>query len=171
MQSVPRAGFLGVTPWHLLFYFRQYKIRWNSKNAQSMQSGGSGEDTKERIAWEKLRIAMPSIFSNGAFRKPQSQNEEYRKLADEKEQFKREKQYHAWEEQKREQKKERKAYESESTLTMKPELFFRGVGNELMLKKRYKDLIKIYHPDNVAGDTRTVQEINKEYEKMKQLFL
>ena len=94
-----------------------------------------------------------------------------RKLADEKEQFKREKQYHAWEEQKREQKKERKAYESESTLTMKPELFFRGVGNELMLKKRYKDLIKIYHPDNVAGDTRTVQEINKEYEKMKQLFL
>lgn len=38
-----------------------------------------------------------------------------------------------------------------------------------MLKKRYKDLIKIYHPDNVAGDTRTVQEINKEYEKMKQL--
>ena len=24
-----------------------------------MQSGGSGEDTKERIAWEKLRIAMP----------------------------------------------------------------------------------------------------------------
>ncbi len=97
--------------------------------------------------------------------------EEYRKLADEKEQFKREKQYHAWEEQKREQKKERKAYESESTLTMKPELFFRGVGNELMLKKRYKDLIKIYHPDNVAGDTRAVQEINKEYEKMKQLFL
>lgn len=97
--------------------------------------------------------------------------EEYRKLADEKEQFKREKQYHAWEEQKREQKKERKAYESESTLTMKPEIFFRGVGNELMLKKRYKDLIKIYHPDNVAGDTRTVQEINKEYEKMKQLFL
>ena len=97
--------------------------------------------------------------------------EEYRKLADEKEQFKREKQYHAWEEQKREQKKERKAHESERTLTMKPELFFRGVGNELMLKKRYKDLIKIYHPDNVAGDTRTVQEINKEYEKMKQLFL
>ena len=97
--------------------------------------------------------------------------EEYRKLADEKEQFKREKQYHAWEEQKREQKKERKTYESGSTLTMKPELFFRGVGNELMLKKRYKDLIKIYHPDNVAGDTRTVQEINKEYEKMKQLFL
>ena len=32
--------------------------------------------------------------------------EEYCKLADEKEQFKREKQYHAWEEQKREQKKD-----------------------------------------------------------------
>ena len=97
--------------------------------------------------------------------------QETAKLERKRKELEREKKYHAWEEQKREQKKERKAYESESTLTMKPELFFRGVGNELMLKKRYKDLIKIYHPDNVAGDTRTVQEINKEYEKMKQLFL
>ncbi len=27
-------------------------------------------------------------------------------------------------------------------------LFFRGVTHPLALKKRYKDLIKIYHPDN-----------------------
>ena len=88
-----------------------------------------------------------------------------------KEQFKREKQYHAWEEQKREQKKERKAYESESTLTMKPELFFRGVGNELMLKKRYKDRSKYITRTMWRAIPETVQEINKEYEKMKQLFL
>ena len=38
------------------------------------------------------------------------------------------------------------------------EMFFSGV--------RYKDLIKIYHPDNLDGDKNTVQEINSEYHKL-----
>ena len=42
--------------------------------------------------------------------------------------------------------------------------------NEDALKKRYKDLIKIYHPDNLNGDKDTIQEINMEYEKMKSLY-
>lgn len=45
--------------------------------------------------------------------------------------------------------------------------FFRGVKNPLALKKRYKDLIKIFHPDNVAGDKEIIQMINKEYEVLK----
>ncbi|MCR4956355.1 MAG: hypothetical protein K6A30_06700 [Lachnospiraceae bacterium] len=49
-------------------------------------------------------------------------------------------------------------------------LLFRGVTNELALKKRYKDLMKIYHPDNVAGDNNVVLEISKEYEDMKLQF-
>ena len=28
------------------------------------------------------------------------------------------------------------------------------------LKKRYRDLMKIYHPDNQAGDTKVVQQIH-----------
>lgn len=44
---------------------------------------------------------------------------------------------------------------------------FRGVKNQLALKKRYKDLIKIFHPDNVAGDKEMIQIINKEYENLK----
>ncbi|MBD5543133.1 MAG: hypothetical protein HDR01_02510 [Lachnospiraceae bacterium] len=46
--------------------------------------------------------------------------------------------------------------------------FFKGVTNPLGLKKRYKDLIKIFHPDNLFGDTGTIQKINLEYEKMKE---
>lgn len=46
-------------------------------------------------------------------------------------------------------------------------VFFRGVRNPLALKKRYKDLIKIFHPDNVAGDKEIIQRINKEYENLK----
>ncbi|MGN0170046.1 MAG: hypothetical protein ACI39H_04705 [Lachnospiraceae bacterium] len=49
-------------------------------------------------------------------------------------------------------------------------LLFCGVTNELALKKRYKDLMKIYHPDNIAGDTNVVQEISREYEEMQTQF-
>ena len=46
-------------------------------------------------------------------------------------------------------------------------VFFRGVDNELALRKRYKELLKIFHPDNRCGDTKTLLLIQKEYEKMK----
>lgn len=44
---------------------------------------------------------------------------------------------------------------------------FRGVSNPLTLRKRYKDLLKIFHPDNLCGDAELVQMINREYEKRK----
>ena len=46
------------------------------------------------------------------------------------------------------------------------EMFFSGVESRQSLKKRYKDLIKIYHPDNLCGDTETLQEINHEYDRL-----
>lgn len=46
-------------------------------------------------------------------------------------------------------------------------IFFQGVRNPLALKKRYKDLIKIFHPDNLAGDKEVIQRINREYENLK----
>lgn len=53
---------------------------------------------------------------------------------------------------------------------VKGELFFTGVGSKQSLKKRYKDLIKIYHPDNLDGDKRTLQEINREYDQLSKVF-
>ena len=47
-------------------------------------------------------------------------------------------------------------------------LFFKGVSNPLTLKKRYKDLIKIFHPDNLCGDTDLLQKINKVYESLQE---
>lgn len=49
-------------------------------------------------------------------------------------------------------------------------LFFHGVKNSMTLKKRYKDLTKIFHPDNVAGDTQILQRINREYERLKREY-
>lgn len=45
--------------------------------------------------------------------------------------------------------------------------FFKGVNNILGLKKRYRDLLKIFHPDNLCGDSDTVLEINRQYETLK----
>lgn len=49
-------------------------------------------------------------------------------------------------------------------------IFFAGVRNQLALKKRYKDLLKIYHPDNLAGDKEIMQRIGKEYEAFRKVF-
>ena len=46
-------------------------------------------------------------------------------------------------------------------------VFFSGVNNMRSLKKRYKDLIKIFHPDNAEGDTDVIQKINEEYEVLR----
>lgn len=49
-------------------------------------------------------------------------------------------------------------------------VFFHGVRNLLTLKKRYKELSKIFHPDNLAGDTEIIQRINREYERLKREY-
>lgn len=43
------------------------------------------------------------------------------------------------------------------------DLLFRGANTPLTLKKRYKDLMKMFHPDNISGDADMVQLINQEY--------
>lgn len=44
---------------------------------------------------------------------------------------------------------------------------FAGVNNPLALRKRYRDLLKIFHPDNLCGDSTMVTIINREYERLK----
>ena len=43
------------------------------------------------------------------------------------------------------------------------EVLFRSVSNPLALRKRYRDLVKIFHPDNMFGDEELAQLINKEF--------
>lgn len=46
------------------------------------------------------------------------------------------------------------------------DMLFRGVNSALTLKKRYKDLMKMFHPDNISGDSYMVQLINQEYSNL-----
>lgn len=48
--------------------------------------------------------------------------------------------------------------------------FFVGVNSENSLKRRYRELMKIYHPDSGNGDEATMRFINKEYESLKNIF-
>ena len=50
------------------------------------------------------------------------------------------------------------------------DFLFQGVDNEIALKKRYRDLLKIFHPDNLNGDTAVIQNINKEYDFLKKMY-
>ncbi len=43
------------------------------------------------------------------------------------------------------------------------DLLFRGANTPLTIKKRYRDLMKMFHPDNISGDQDMVQLINQEY--------
>lgn len=46
-------------------------------------------------------------------------------------------------------------------------MLFRGTDNTLALRKRYRDLVKVFHPDNMFGDEELVQMINREYLRRK----
>ena len=86
---------------------------------------------------------------------------ETQRLADEKQQFERKKKFYEQVES-----SSIEAYHEEEK-TVQGDMFFSGVSTQKALKKRYKDLIKIYHPDSESGDTATIAEINREYEDLR----
>ena len=48
--------------------------------------------------------------------------------------------------------------------------FFAGCNSRDSVDKKYKSLVKLYHPDNMDGDTAALQEINVQYGKAKLKF-
>lgn len=50
-------------------------------------------------------------------------------------------------------------------------LFFKGVGDTDSLKRRYKALLKIFHPDNMQGEHELILAINTEYENLKRFYI
>ena len=48
--------------------------------------------------------------------------------------------------------------------------FFQGCDTLESLNKRYKDLVKVYHPDSGNGNDKVFIEIKNEYEQLKTFF-
>lgn len=89
--------------------------------------------------------------------------EEIKKLANERAQVERQRNFYKY-------VTEYETNETTEQNRVKADMFFIGVTSAQELKKRYKDLLKIYHPDNVCGDTETVLEIKREYDKLKTVY-
>lgn len=87
--------------------------------------------------------------------------EELKKLANEKKQVEKQRKFYQYVNE-----HESSAAEEPAGKIVKGDMFFVGVKDKQALKKRYKDLIKIYHPDNLSGDVGTIQEINREYDML-----
>lgn len=68
------------------------------------------------------------------------------------------------------QKSAHESYQRQEKNLDMAELLFQGVKSQLALKKRYKDLIKMFHPDNIAGDHEMVLMVNSVYEKLKREY-
>lgn len=64
----------------------------------------------------------------------------------------------------------RTSYQQFDSSAFEGTCFFRGVDSELALRKRYKELIKIFHPDNMCGDTKTLLRIQAEYESIRSQY-
>lgn len=88
--------------------------------------------------------------------------EELARLADEKIHVKKQRDFYKFVSE----QEKRDALAAQTEKIVRGELFFIGVESRTALKKRYKQLLKIYHPDNLGGDTVTLQEINQEYERL-----
>lgn len=113
-----------------------------------------------KIVSEKKRLKEDKMFFDkkmeilvNGFKRLEADTEMFEK---EKKRFEAEKKYH---------KKEMAAMNSDSV-----NILFRGINGPLTLKKRYRELLKIFHPDNLSGDMDMVQLINKEYERLKKEF-
>ncbi len=48
--------------------------------------------------------------------------------------------------------------------------FFAGCNSKESVERKYKSLVKLYHPDNMDGDTAALTEINLQYAKTKKRF-
>ncbi len=111
------------------------------------------KEGKERLKQENLFFEQKMAILKDGFRQLEADR---RNFEQEKMRFKVEEEY----------RRDRIGMDEQAGEEVVHQLFC-GVRNSLTLKKRYKDLIKIYHPDNVAGNHDMVVLINREYEQLR----
>ena len=119
------------------------------------------DELNRRTVMERKRLKEENLFFE---KKMAILQEGFRQLEEDRKKFERERQM-LMEEAREQQTMEQESDEGSFTAV---QLLFRGVNNPLALRKRYRDLIKIFHPDNLFGDGELAGQINKEYLKRKQ---
>lgn len=112
------------------------------------------DDLNRRTVMERKRLKEENLFFE---KKMMILQDGFRKLEEDRRNFEKEKLVL------REQYARNREADKEITLGEVAEVLFRSVSNPLALRKRYRDLVKIFHPDNLFGDEELAQQINKEF--------
>ncbi len=141
---------------------REVKLWLFQENVRLQNERRELDDLNRRITQEQKRLKEENLFFD---KKLAILQDGFRKLDEDRQ---------ALERQKRELVRERTGHlqnyargGGESVLEETVRTLFRGTNNPLALRKRYRDLVKIFHPDNLFGDEELVQLINREYIRRK----
>lgn len=118
------------------------------------------DELNHRIVLERKRLKEENLFFD---KKMAILKDGFRKLEEDRRSLEREKRFLAEEKRTSYAKNDYGAVD-EDIVT----ILFRNANNPLALRKRYRDLVKIFHPDNLFGDAELMQSINKEFVKKKE---
>lgn len=117
------------------------------------------DELNRRTVIERKRLKEETLFFD---KKMEILKAGFRQLDLDRQKFEQERKVFRKQEQRSDLKKEF-AVSTESV-----ELLFKNTSNPLALRKRYRDLVKIFHPDNLFGDAELMQSINQEYSKRRE---
>ena len=122
------------------------------------------EELNRRTVLERKRLKEENLFFD---KKMAILQDGFRKLEEDRQAFEKKKSAFAREQAREQGSPYRNSANSGTIAEETVKLLFRGINNPLALRKRYRDLIKIFHPDNLFGDGELVQLINREYLRRK----
>lgn len=167
--------------------FERILIEGDREQLEELKAWLFKENIRLEMEWAELRqLEERLIKERGQFQMEMS--EVHRRIVNEKKRLKQDEQFFdkkmailkngfaQLEEDRRKFEKDKLQLETEKSVrsdimgTDLAEMLFQGVNSQLTLKKRYKDLIKMFHPDNIAGDNEMVLTINKIYEELKKNY-
>ena len=118
------------------------------------------DELNSRITLERKRMKEENLFFE---KKMEILKDGFRRLEADRQTLEHEKRLLAQEKKTSRQKQTYGAVDDDIV-----EILFRNATNPLALRKRYRDLVKIFHPDNLFGDPELMQSINREFIKKKE---
>ena len=141
---------------------REVKLWLFQENVRLQNERKELEDLNRRILQERKRLKDENLFFE---KKLEILQDGFRKLNEDRQ---------ALERQKRELARERTSYAQSQVkgiggpvMEETVRTLFRVINNPLALRKRYRELVKIFHPDNLFGDEELAQMINREFIRRK----
>jgi len=148
-----------------LWLFREYiRLQNEQKELETSRENAFRERNRFRKEMDELGRKMAQekkrMKEDGAFfdQKMEILMDGFRKLEEDRRRLEREKRAFIREKADMQEQTDY-AYAESSGVS----LLFKNVNNPLTVRKRYRDLVKIFHPDNLLGDAELMQMINKEY--------